>query len=392
MELNELVYIDQTGYHFPDYPTVLDWYQKKYRGIYGEDVYLGADSQDGQWIAINAKATFDMMALGENIYLSFSPANAQGAGLARAVKINGIKKQIATKSTVDLLLVGQVGSNILNGVAQDTLQQKWDLPSPVVFPPEGEITVTATAQDDGAISALPNTITQIFTPTLGWQTVTNLSSATEGDPVESDGELRIRQTTSVALPSLTVFEGTIGAVQNVPGVSRVKGYENDSDTTDADGVPEHSISLIVEGGDVQEIADAIARKKTPGTGTYGTTSQVTYDKYGMPNTINFFRPTIQAIKVKIIIFAFGGYSSSYATLIKNAVAAEINKLTIGGDVLITKLFVPANLPGTSAGETFDITSIQIAKVANALGTINIPILFNEAASCDIADIEIEVVS
>lgn len=381
MELNELVYIDSTGYHYADYPTILEWYKQKYRDIYGADVYLEADSQDGQWISVNAKATFDTLSLGANIYNSFSPSSSQGAGLSRVVKINGIRRQKMTKSTVDLLIVGQVGTVIQNGIAQDQLSQKWDLPASVTIPVEGEITVTAEAQEMGDVSALPSTINKIFTPTLGWQTVNNVGAATEGDPIEEDSQLRQRQSTSTALSSLTVFEGTIGAVANVSGVTRVKGYENDSNTTDGDGLPSHSISIVAEGGDTQEIAEAIAKKKTPGTGTYGTTSATTFDKYGMPNVIDFYRPTIQQIKVEVTIDALTGYSASFGTAIKKAVAAEINALEIGADVLITKLFVPANLPGTFAGTTFDIVTLEIAKVADALGTINVPILFNEAASC-----------
>src|SRR6185503_10030857 len=96
-------------------------------------------------------------------------------------------------------------------------------------------------------------------------------------------ELRARQVVSTALPSLSVMDGTVGAVANVTGVTRFKGYENDTGSADVNGIPAHSISIVAEGGDSQEIADAIARHKTPGTGTYGTTSVTTYDAQGVPN-------------------------------------------------------------------------------------------------------------
>lgn len=389
--LSDLAYIDDSGYHYADYPTFLSWLQDEYRAIYGADTYLEADSQDGQLIAIFAKALYDNAALGATIYNSRSPSTAQGTGLSSVVKINGLRRRVPTNSTVDLTVVGVVGTVITNGVAQDILDQKWNLPSPITIPVEGEIIVTATAQEEGAVSAAAGTITKIFTPTLGWQSVTNVADATEGDPVETDAELRVRQSQSVAIPSLSVFEGTIGAVLSLDGVTRVKGYENDSNVTDGDGIPAHSISIVAEGGDAQEIAEAIATHKTPGTGTYGTTSETVFDEYGVPNTINFYRPTIVPIKVEVEITAFTGYSSAYATQIKAAVAALINSLAIGSDVLITKLYVPANLPGTAQGETFDIIQIQIAKVPDAFGTINVPIAFNEAASCDVANVTITVV-
>ena len=43
-----LATIDETGLHLPDYPTVLEDVKARFRGIYGDDLYLGPDSQDGQ--------------------------------------------------------------------------------------------------------------------------------------------------------------------------------------------------------------------------------------------------------------------------------------------------------------------------------------------------------
>ena len=389
--LTDLVYIDATGFHYADYPTFLDWLQGQYKSIYGEDVNLSADTQDGQWIAVNARAYFDCAALAASVYNSFSPATAKGVGLASVVKINGLKKQSSSYSTVDLTIIGQVGTSIDNGVAQDSLSQKWNLPALVIIPISGSIIVTATAQETGAVAALPNTVQKIYTPTLGWQSVNNVLAATIGAPVEQDDALRLRQASSVSIPSLSVFEGTKGAVKNVTGVIRAEGYENDKGTVDVNGLPAHSISLVVEGGLSSDIAYAIAKHKTPGTTTFGTTQVVTYDQYGVPNPINFYRPTIVPIKVEVDLTAYIGYTTGYDVLIKTAIAAYINGLAIGADVLITKVYVPANLPGTTPGSTFNIITIKIAKVVNAFGTIDVPILFNEAASCALTDINVVVI-
>ena len=382
MAIADLVYVDATGFHYPDYPTVLEQLKDEYRTIYGNDVYLEADSQDGQWVAVMALAIFDTMQVAAAVYNSFSPLTAQSDALSRNVKINGILRRVATYSQVDLRIVGQVGTTINNGQAEDTLGQKWNLPVSVTIPVGGEITVTAQAADIGDVSAAAGTITKIATPTLGWQTVENLLPAVEGEPVESDAELRVRQTVSTAIPSLSVLDGTVGAVASLAGVTRFRGYENDSNATDANGIPAHSIAIVVEGGDAQAIGDAIATKKTPGTGTYGTTTVTTYDAYGLPNDINFFRPTPATIGVEVTVQALTGYTTGFADLIAAAVAEQINNLQIGDDVLITKLYVPANLPGNAAGSTFDITQLRIKKNAGAFGTSNVGLAFNEVAECD----------
>jgi uncharacterized phage protein gp47/JayE len=388
--LTDLVFIDSTGYHYSDYPSFLAWLQDQYKAIYGADIYIEADSQDGQFLAILAQAFYDTAALGASVYNSFSPVTAQGIGLSRDVKINGISRRAPTFSTVDLVIVGTTGTTITNGIAQDTLQQKWLIPSPTVIPSGGTITVTATAQDVGAIQAAANSITTIFTPTLGWQTVNNPAEATPGVAVETDAELRIRQAQSTANPSLTVLEGTVGGVANVAGVTNVRGYENDTGSTDGNGLPAHSISLVVYGGATIDVAQEIQLHKTPGTQTYGTTSQIVNDSHGMPLNIHFYRPTLVTITCTVTIAATTSYSSDYTALIKQAIADQINSFDIGNTVLITKLYAPAYLNGAVAGTTYSVVSLTIGKNVAPQSNVNIPIAFNELPVC-VADVNVTVV-
>ncbi len=382
MAIFDLVFVDQSGLHYPDYPTVLSVLKAEYRTIYGANIYLEADSQDGQWVAVVALAIFDSIQTAAAVYNSFSPLTAQSDALSRNVKINGIRRLVSSFSTVDLTIVGQAGATITNGQAKDILDQRWMLPASVVVPVSGSIVVTATAEKVGAVSASAGTINKIATPTLGWQTVNNVTAATIGAPVESDAALRRRQSKSTMIPSLSVLEGIVGAVSSVAGVVHSRGYENDSGATDADGIPAYSMAIVAEGGDAQAIANIIATKKTPGSPTYGTTNVTTFDKYGVPNIINFFRPAVATIGVEVTVTALFGYTTGFADLIKASIAAAITTLVIGDDVLITKLYVPANLPGTAAGTTFDITQIRIKKNAGAYGTTNIVLAFNESVTCD----------
>lgn len=386
MELQDLAYIDETGFHFADYPTFLQFIQEKYRGIYGADVYLEADSQDGQWLGVQALCMYQTAANQAATFNSFSPVTAQGVGLSRQVKLNGLNRRVPTKSTVDLTIVGQAGTVLgtvgAPAVAIDTLDQKWNIPIGTTIPGGGTIVATAEAQEEGAVQAASNTVNRIFTPTLGWQTVDNADAATAGEPVETDAELRARQAVSTANPSLTVFDGTVGAVANLPGVTAVKGYENDTDATDGDGLPPHSISLVVAGGDVTEICQTIQIHKTPGCGTYGDVSETVYDAHGMPLLISFFRPTPITIIGEVVITTNVGYSADYEVLIQNAVAAAIEAFGIGSTILYTKLFLAAYLQGTPAEGSFDVVSIEIAKSGDPLGAANIALDFDEQPICD----------
>jgi uncharacterized phage protein gp47/JayE len=381
MEVADLAYIDETGYHFSDYPTYLEWLQGKYREIYGADVYLESDSQDGQFLAVLAKSFYDTAALGASVYNSFSPATAQGVGLSRNVQINGITRRSATYSTCDVTIGGTSGTVITGGIVVDELDQKWTIPDTTI-PIAGTIVVTATAQDIGAVNAQAGSINGIFTPTLGWQTVTNIAAATPGEPVETDAELRARQKISTSNPSLTVMDGTVGAVANVSGVTQVRGYENDTESTDGNGLVAHSIEIFALGGDAQTIANTIALHKTPGTKTVGTTSETVYDSHGMPLTIRFTRPTVATISVEITVAAKAGWSTDYEALIAAQVAETINAFGIGNNILITRLYQPAYLNGAIQSQTYDLVLVRLKKNAGAFGTANISLNFDEYPVCD----------
>jgi len=414
--------IDETGIHKPDLAEVIDYLTTSFRGIYGSDVYLGNDSQDGQWLGILAAAFNDANAVAVAVYNAFSPATAQGAGLSSVVKVNGIKKASASYSTSDLLIGGQVGATITNGVAGDLQGFYWALPAIVTIPIDGQITVTATCLTIGAVEAAANTITSIQTPTLGWQTVTNESTATAGQPVETDPQLRIRQSLSTQLPSLSLLEGMVGAILALSGVSRIRAYENDTDTTDANGLPGHSISLIVDGGDAASIAAIIAKKKGC-AGTYGTAVQTVTDNAGVAHDIRFFRPTEPAITYVVSLKAKTGYSTVVESDIKQSLSDWTNAIGIGNNVQLTRSYSAAYLqplmqsaaaklqadlaaeadPATIAADaaviatlnaeavTFEIVSITAARDGGTPAAADVDIAFNEAPFCQPGNIAVTVV-
>ena len=174
--------IDAAGIRAPSYGEVLQYFKDQYRNIYGADTYLEADSQDGQLLAVFAMAIHDANTAAVQVYNAFSPATASGAALSSNVKINGLARGVATRSSVDLRIVGQGGTTISGGVALDGDRVQWELPASVTIPPAGEITVTALCRKVGAVAAAPGSITRIGTPTLGWQSVTNPAAAIRRAP------------------------------------------------------------------------------------------------------------------------------------------------------------------------------------------------------------------
>lgn len=380
------------GITAPDYQTVLDTITGYFQQIYSSDAYLEPDSKDGQMVALVALAIHDANNTAISVYRSFSPATALGDALTSNVKINGITRRAATNSTVDLLLTGTVGTTITNGSVRDTNSVVWNLPATVVIGTDGTVVATATCANSGAVAAVAGSVNGINTPTRGWASVTNPLAATVGVAAETDAELRVRQSQSVALASLTPFDAVDGAIANVEGVTRHKLFENDTETTDANGLPPHSISAIVEGGDATEIANTIRSVKGQGVSTYGTTAVIVTDKYGNPYTIRFSRPVDVPIYVSITLKALTGYSSQVGDEIKAAVAAYINSLAIGDSVLLSRVYSPANLGVVSGGNAryYDIMELLIGRSADDVAAVNVVVAYDESASCSVDNIALVV--
>lgn len=384
--------ITATGILAPSYAEILTSLQESFQIIYGTDAYIAPDSQDGQMLAIVAKAIDDCNQTAIATFNSFSPTYAQGAGLSSVVKLNGIRRLSASYSSSVGNVIGQAGTEITNGSVKDDNGKVWDLPPLVTIPPGGSISVTVTAHDPGAIVAPAGTINTINSPTFGWQSFVSTVDAVAGAPVETDAELRQRQTISTSLSAETVMDSLLGNLSNLPGVDRVKVYENQTGAPDVNGLPGHSIAAVVSGGTVSDIVTVIGKKKTPGADTYGTTTGVYTDPIsGIPYNIHYFPLSEVTIKVAIVGTALAGYSSPTGTDIKNAIATYLNSLDIGQDVQISRLYTPAYLNRALAGLTYEITSLTIAKGAGPFGTSDIAVAFNEAAISDaLLDITVSI--
>lgn len=378
--------ISSTGISGPAYNDIQTALTQIFQSIYGNDIVVTPDSQDGQWIAVLALAFFDYGQLLIAVFNSMSPQFAQGAQLSSLVKINGLARLIPSNSTATVTIVGQAGTVINGGIVQDQAGNLWDLPAQVTIPGGGSISVVVTAEQVGAITAAPNTITNIFTPTLGWQSVTNPSAAVVGAPVEVDATLRQRQSVSTGQPALTPVQAIIATVANLPGVGRARIYENPTNSTDSNGIPAHSISVVVQGGNSTQIAQTIEQKKSPGTGTFGTTTIVVNDPGGLSVAINFYQLTFVSIWINVTIVRQPTFLAATAQAIINALVNFINTLQIGQTVYYNQLISIAQAADTTPGLTYQVTVLQVGTAPSPTGVVDVPIPFNQAATTVVANI------
>jgi uncharacterized phage protein gp47/JayE len=386
-------YIDATGLHVPTYTDVRDYLIEQARAIYGNDIYLGSDSQDYQYISAVAYMINSSYFIAQEAYNNRSPLAAIGVGLDGIVKLNGIKRDAPEYSTCPVNLVGTPGFEVTQGIiANAATGIRWSLPSSVIFDEGGNAAVIATCQIEGPITAQAGELSVIITPTFGWTSVTNAVAALIGSLKETDAALRARQAISTSLPSRSILESLKGALLALSGVQRVEKYENDTDAINADGVPAHSICIVIEGGVDEEVAQAMFYKKGPGVGTYGDVSISVIDEYSNISIIKFFRPTYIDIDCVVNVKALSGYTSSTTDAIKAALVEYLDSLKIGEDLAISSLW-GASLSAMPSLQSpiFSITSLTAAKHEGVQGVIDIPILFKEVTRGTLAYITINMV-
>lgn len=145
--------------------------------------------------------------------------------------------------------------------------------------------------DKAAIASVANTLTTIETPVSGLDEVDNFEAGITGRDEEEDAEFRIRRANSLKIAGGGNLEAIVARMlDDVEGVTMVKGFENREDFPDGDGRPAHSIHIVVVGGANQDIGDMLWKVKGGGIQTHGEQNVNVIDSNGDIQVMHFSRP------------------------------------------------------------------------------------------------------
>jgi len=385
-------FIDQSGFHMPTYLDIRNKLIDDAKSIFGQDIYLENDSQDYQWIATVSEKIFDAFQATQLVYNNRGPSSSIGSALDGIIKINGIKRKSASYSKCTVTISGIAGTIIKNGVVLDKGNIKWNLPTLVTIPDSGHIHVLATCQIAGPIVANSSELISIYNPTYGWNGVYNAESAELGSEKETDSKLRKRQSVSTAQPSQTLLEGTSGSVAQIKDVTRSRIYENDTNQVNSLGLPPHSITCIAEGGNNEDIAEAIFIHRGLGCYTNGDITINVTDTKGQVTPIRFFRPTYKDISVTLNIKALNGYTTATTENIKEKILIYLNSMTIGSKLEVSSLWgVALQTMPNLADPMFSITSITAGIVGELQVADEVPVSYKDVCRGNIANITANVI-
>ena len=191
-------------------------------------------------------------------------------------------------------------------------------------------------------------------------------------PGETDAAVRSRIVTGLAGNGRTMEENLVAEIKAVPNVQKVALYVNDTDATDARGIPSHSLCAVVQAGSLQNIAEAIFRKKAPGIGTYGTTTKQVVDENGVSHSIAVCRPSASFITFSIEIKTYVGFDNSLVDTIKQAIISYIGGFEIGQPLIVPSVYGVCYAAAGDQASTFAITDLAATSPASQ-GTTRIRI-------------------
>ena len=304
-------YIDKTGIHIDDLATNTATITDGYTTIYGANINVESNSPDGQKINIEAQAKQDLLDFAVSLYNNLDVDAVIGQSQDILYKLNGIIRKASAYTFVEVNVTTNgtcnltgLDTNVLNSTGtgftvSDTNGNNYYLVSTISLASGTTTLLQFRAAEVGAISVAPNTITVPVTIVSGVESVNNPSvQYLTGNSQEADADFRIRRNQSTTIAAQGFDDALRAQLLNISTVTNAFVYVNRTSSTDANGVPAHSVWCIVEGGTDLEVAQTIYANLTIGCGMKGIKSVNVTKSNGDLVTINFDAPVLQTLYVR----------------------------------------------------------------------------------------------
>ncbi len=309
---------------------------------FGDSIDLDERSPIGIIMSIMAERYGEINELLESVFLASFPATAFGVYLDYICALNGITRNPAVASTVDLTFTrsntpdqGQVEIPASTQVKSDTNDTIFWTTDSATFIAEGDQTVTirATCSETGPINAVTNSLTFMPSIPTNVESVTNLQPASLGSDEESDAELRARRQASLAKASTPTQLGITTALLNMPEIASATVIVNDTNE-EVDGRPPHSFEAYV--------------------------SPTTEEELGQISTLTFNRTFVDGDEISISVNGEDKGNVAFDTDNATTIALVANKIQTDDDILSATVGASTviNIQGSSA-ESYTVSTVDV---------------------------------
>lgn len=276
--------LDENGLQVKTSTEIQTEIETKKKSIYGQDIVIDSNTQDGQDIGIYTLANTDFREMLVEVFNTFNPDMCRGQIQDVRFKLNGIERQGGTFTIVDIDVINDrtltlqgldADYNDVNATAfgvQDNAGNQYYLIDTVTIT-AGTHSLPFRSATLGANIPTVGTLTSMVTVVQGVTSVNNASAPTTvGVNQETDEAFALRREKSYEFRSQNSNDAMLAQLYALDGVSQAFVYGHDYDNypsgNDADGIPLHYIWVIVEGGANSDIGTVIYAN-IGGAGTVG---------------------------------------------------------------------------------------------------------------------------
>ena len=297
------VFSPQNGVIIPDTADILETVQGEFQTALGQDLSLEPATPQGR--LIDAETTARINTINFNTQVANCIINifqASGNALDAWGANFNIPRNGATSSRVPVTMTGVPNTVIpANSEASDVKNIIWILESEAILGVNGTTTGTFICSQTGAITLGIGELTTIVASSTtgvdGWETV-------------------------------ALFGNYASACYQVANVQDVYTYDNPYGTAlqlDNISIPAHSVYVCVNGGNSEEIAQALYGIKSAGCGWCGnTTVSITDTTYETLNTVSYQTPTTVPFSIAVNVTNVESSNSNLETAIQDVIVNYFN--------------------------------------------------------------------
>ena len=306
--------------------------------IYGSDINVASNSPDGQMVNIYALSKLDILNLCVAIYNSFDPDQAIGLSLDQIAQIAGLARKGGTYTKVSVTVTTSTTLN-LNGIDTSTPYTISDVNGNQFYLiasaslSSGANNLNFQAVNIGYLNILANTLTQQITVIPGVISVNNPAVPYQvGVDQETDSNFRLRRQASTAFPAQGPLQALFAGLNSISNITQAVVYENNTGSTNTDGVLAHNIWVITDGGADADIANAIYKYRSLGIGMKGSVTHNITQIDSSTFTVQWDYAVAQNLYLKASLVAINGGSIDLAAIKTALVNTWLFKINEEADI------------------------------------------------------------
>ncbi len=349
--------------------------------IFNAGFDFSPQSPDGQLIGVLVYEIAQAFSQLDNVYHSYNPQVAFGAGLKNIGLLTGLPFGAAERSFAICETQGTTGTIIPKfSLVTDAEGNEFYTSFETAIPSNLQVV----AVEPGAIPVGIGAITTIKTPVTNWTGITQTTVGTLGSVAQTEQQYRNTRQQTV-MRNFTGVASVMRARLIELGLGQTTVINNDSPSaTLADGTPPNTIHVTV--GEVGGLTSTqIGDANALGCPTFGNTTIVITDAQGVGHSISYSVASAISVEVTLDVTYLDENIAGADENIANALYEHINSLVSGEDVVWSRLFGYIT-PYAKA----KVNSLTIAYLGGSQVTADLAITEEEFAAIELVDINLVV--